>query len=214
MNLQFWFSSWNYIFQVVAPRYLIRRGLHYFSPCRKTVEFGEYDCWFMHWLPGLGRPSIYGYWNSKWNFEVACLQLVSASINVNMKFEIKNKIYILTFFITSQQNPTSLNFIKQKKLWIYTVFNPSRLVTNKWTGSSTIHVMACRLLSAMPLSEPIKVYWKWDHCEQSIKNRWRKWSKKTSRSPFCSGVNVLRSECFIIGVSALCPWWKIMLQKF
>ena len=44
--------------------------------------------------------------------------------------------------------------------------SPSAAYMHQWTGSTTIHLMACRLFSAKPLPEPVLAYCQLDSWEQ------------------------------------------------
>ena len=87
----------------------------------------------------------------------------------------------------------------------------------RWTGSSLVQIMACRLLGAKPLPEPMLVYCRLDSWEQvSVKfksefyhfhSRKCIWKCLSKWQPFCPGEDELMlSNCCWITHTAMIAW--------
>ena len=110
-----------------------------------------------------------------------------------------------------------------KSQWVnhclpFTPLRPRDAYMHQWTMPSLVEIMACRLLGAKPLSEPMLTYSQLGHKKQnSVKHQsqfnvsFRKMRLKMLSGKwrsFCLGLNVLNKQAPMLGLGLL---WRSLL---
>ena len=95
--------------------------------------------------------------------------------------------------------------------------HPSAAYMCRWTGSSLVHAMACRLFGAKPLPEPMLTYCQLDpsmkfESKYKIFHSWKFIWKccLPNWPPFCPGGDELRSD---LGIDPLIQWSLVLSLK-
>ena len=129
--------------------------------------------------------------------------LVVAGADVLIPNQFVNLNFKLTFTFSTLQATVPVNSSP-----------PNAAYMRRWTGLSLVQVMACRLLGAKPLPEPMLIYCQLDSWEQiSMKfesqfyhfhSRKFIWKCLPKWWPFCPGRDELNSPCLLQDC-----WWLL-----
>ena len=84
--------------------------------------------------------------------ELMCLNLWKCS---------PKRLFTINSCVWNMYNTLSCPRLTPDGLWCFNSSPPSAIYMRRWTGSTLVQIMACRLVGAEPLSEPMLEYCYW-----------------------------------------------------